>query len=72
MVKVMKIKRFEVERVPVKFEYIRPVAGRLYMPFLFLKLIRHVKIQPTINGGIPACKPIHIILIPKKESSDSE
>ena len=71
MVKVMKNKRFKVERVPVEVEYIRPILGRLYMLFCFLKLIKRVKIQPTING-VPACKPIHVIFIPKIESSDSE
>lgn len=64
MVKVMKIKRFEVERVPVEVEYIRPIVGRLYLLFIFFKLIRHVKVQPTING-VRACKPIHILCIPK-------
>lgn len=72
MVKTMKIKRFEIERVPVEFEYIRPIAGRLYMLLCFVKLIRHVKVQPTISG-VAACKPIHILCIPKKiKSSGSE
>lgn len=71
MVRVMKVKRFIIKRVPVAVEYARPIAGRLYLPFYFMKLIRHIKVQPTIND-VPACKPIHLIYIPKIESSDSE
>lgn len=62
----MKNKRFAVERIPIEVEYIRPIAGRLFLLFHLHKLIKHVKVQPVISGK-PVCKPIHRLYIPQIE-----
>jgi len=62
----MKIKRFAIERIPIEVEYVRPIAGRLFLLSHFHKLIKYVKIQPVIKD-IPVCKPIYRLYIPQIE-----
>ena len=67
----MKVKRFAVERIPMEVEYIRPVAGRLYLLFHFHRLIKYVKFKPVFLNG-PVCKPIYRLDVPKIEVKKNE
>ena len=63
-IKKIKIKRFAIERIPVEVEYIRPIAGRLFLLFHFHRLIKYAKVHPAI-WDVPVCKPIYRLYIPK-------
>lgn len=67
----MKIKRFNVERIHVKIEYIRQIAGRLYMLFNFHRLIKFVKFQPVLMNNT-CCSPLYRLYIPKIEVKRNE
>lgn len=62
----MKIKRFAIERIPIEVEYVRPIAGRLFLLSHFHKLIKYARIQPVIND-IPVSKSIYRLYIPQIE-----
>lgn len=43
-----KIKKFQIIRVPVEVEYFKPIFGRLFGVYVWLKSIRLKKIKLTI------------------------
>ena len=62
----MKIKRFAIERIPIEVEYVRTIAGRLFLLAHFHKLIKYVKKQ-LVRNDIPVCKSIYRLYSPQIE-----
>lgn len=61
---LMKIKRFDIVRLPYECESNHPVLARLTILANIHKLIKFVKIQPTFNGA-NCCKPYYRLYVPR-------
>ena len=46
----MKVKKFNVQIIPVEVEYIKPVLGQLYAIFVWFRALRLQKCVLTLNG----------------------
>lgn len=72
----MKIKRFEVERIPIEVEFIRPIAGRLFLLFHFHMFVKFRKMQTVVYnnryGSIKRGKPLYRLYIPKIEVKNND
>ena len=60
----MKIKKFEVVRLPFEVESNHPILSRLVVLSKIHKLILFGKIQPMLNGKA-LCKPFYRLYIPE-------
>ncbi len=60
----MKIKKFDVVKLPFDVESNHPILARLLVLSKIHKLISFDKIQPTLNGK-PFGKPFYRLYIPK-------
>lgn len=60
----MKIKRFDIVRLPFDCESVHPIMARLIVLSKMHKLIKFGKIQPTIKGK-EIGKPFYRLYVPK-------
>lgn len=65
----MKISKFKIERIPIEVEYIRPIAGRLFLLFNMHRFVKFRKIQTVVYNKkckIVNCgKPFYRLYVPK-------
>ena len=60
----MKIKKFDIVKLPFDVETNNPIMARLIILSKIHKLLIFAKIQPEI-GGKECCKPFYRLYIPK-------
>lgn len=65
----MKISKFKIERIPIEVEYIRPIAGRLFLLFNLYRFVKFRKIQAVVYNKkceiINCGKPFYRLYVPK-------